>query len=82
MGKTFFVYSEENYGIKRLYWYYTRILITTSRRVFYESIMGNKHEVLSFKAKLWGSGGQRWAVPRYFCTAVLFSTVIGTVVTF
>jgi len=28
-------------------------------RVFYEFIMGNKHEVLGFKAKLWGPGGKR-----------------------
>jgi len=25
---------------------------------FYEFIMGNKHKVLGYKAKLWGSGGE------------------------
>jgi len=33
-GQNFFVYSDENDGIKCLYRYYTRILIITSRRVF------------------------------------------------
>jgi len=28
------------------------------RTVFYEFIMRNKHEVLGFKAKLWGSEGE------------------------
>jgi len=44
-GQNFIVYSDENDGIKCLYRYYTRIRIITSRRVFYEFIMGNKHEV-------------------------------------
>jgi len=47
--QNFFVYSDENDGIKCLCRYYTRILIITSRRVFYEFIMGNKHEVLGFR---------------------------------
>jgi len=49
-GQNFF----ENDGIKCLY-RYTRILIITSRRVFYEFIMGNKHKVLGFNTKLWRS---------------------------
>jgi len=53
-GQNFFVYSDENDGIKCFCWYYTRILIITSRRVFYEFIMGNKQKVMGFKAKLWG----------------------------
>jgi len=54
-GQNFFVYSVENDGIKCFYRYCTRrILIITDRRVFYEFLMGNKHEVLSFKAKVWG----------------------------
>jgi len=32
-GQNFFVYSDENEGIKCLYRYYTRIAIITSRRV-------------------------------------------------
>jgi len=38
------------------YSYTSNILIITSRRVryIYEVIMGNKHEVLWSKAKLWG----------------------------
>jgi len=51
-GQNFSVYSDDNDGIKCLYRYYTRILIITNRRVFYEFIMGNKHKVLGFKAKL------------------------------
>jgi len=57
-GQYFFVYSDENGGIKCLYQYYTHILIITNKRVFYEFIMGNKYEVLGFKAKLWGSRGE------------------------
>jgi len=30
-GQNFFVYSDENEEIKCLYWYYTRILVITSR---------------------------------------------------
>jgi len=41
-GQNFLVYSDENNGIKCLYRYYTRILTITSRRVFYEFIIGNK----------------------------------------
>jgi len=29
-----------------------------ARTVFYKFIMGNEHEVLRFKAKLWGFGGE------------------------
>jgi len=53
-GQNIFVYSDENVGIKCLYRFNTRILTITSRRVFYEFIMGNKHEILGLKTKLWG----------------------------
>jgi len=56
-GAKFFVYSDEKDGIQCLYQYYIRILIIINRSVFYEFIMGNKHEVLGFKTKLWRSEG-------------------------
>jgi len=64
-GQNFFVYSDENNGIKCLYRCYTRILIITSRRVFYEFIIGNKNEVLGFKAKLCGSGSGASSLGRF-----------------
>jgi len=47
--QNFFVYSDENEVTKCLYRYYTRILLYLNKQarvVFYEFIMGNKHEVL------------------------------------
>jgi len=71
-GTKLFAYSNENDGIKCLYRYYTRtpILIITSRRVFSEFIMGNKYEVLGFKAKLWGSGAEP-SVFGVFCSFLI-----------
>jgi len=44
-GQNFFVYSDENDGIKCLYRYYTRRLIIQAGAYIYEftRIMGNKH---------------------------------------
>jgi len=53
--QNFLVYSDKNDGKKCLYRNYTGILTITNRRVIYKFIMGNKHEVLGFKAKPWGS---------------------------
>jgi len=50
-GQNFFVYSDENEGIKCLYQYYTRM----ARTVFYEFTLENMYEVLGSKAKVWGS---------------------------
>jgi len=66
-GQNFFAYSDENGGIKGLSQYYTCILKITSKRVFYEFIMGNKHEVLGFKVKLRGSGGGAFSFCKFTC---------------
>jgi len=59
--QNFFVYSDENDEIKMFVLaLYSYILKITSRRVIYEFIMENKHEVPGFKVKLLyeGLGGE------------------------
>jgi len=57
-GQNFFVYSDENDGIKCLYRYYTRYTynnkysLAAYPTVFYKFIMGNKLEVVGSKVKL------------------------------
>jgi len=64
-GQNFFVYTDENEGIKCFYRYCTDTYNDKqARMVFYEFIMGNKHKVLGFKAKLWGLGAKSRGASR------------------